>query len=154
PRNPSWRYCLGLALYRDGQFDKAAQHFQESSQLDPDERRHVRTLVGLALARGRQGPAAEARRFLQEADAVMTRSFQEQAVGALPLSWWDCVEIQLLYREAQGVVHGAPGTDHPWVWVHRGRAHAALEQWDQAAADYAEAVRLRPDDPRIRMAKF
>jgi WD40 repeat protein/thioredoxin-related protein len=35
------------------------------------------------------------------------------------------------------------------VWIDRARAHAKLSHWDQAEADYAQALKQKPDDPDL-----
>src|SRR5205823_3308248 len=33
-----------------------------------------------------------------------------------------------------------------WVWVARGAAYAQLGKWDKAAADYSQALGMKPQD--------
>jgi tetratricopeptide (TPR) repeat protein len=78
------------------------------------------------------------------------------SVATLPLVWFDWAEMQLLLRQARSLVQGAPAADPPSVVTARGWAHAALEQWDRAEADFAQAVAQHPRAPQplLERARF
>jgi hypothetical protein len=47
-----------------------------------------------------------------------------------------------------------PGEERVAAIAARGHARRLLGRWDEARADYTEAQRRRPDDPRLRLAQF
>ena len=66
--------------------------------------------------------------------------------------WYDWPECQVLYREAHRMIEGSDPPEDPRLRVVRGRAFAALGRGDQAKAEFARALRLAPDDAKIREA--
>jgi tetratricopeptide (TPR) repeat protein len=156
PTAPWSLYDLGLTQYRAGEFDQAVKSLRASLAGSSRWEGDVLNWPALALALNRLGQADEARKSLDHADDWIEKRLgdvPQQDVQSLPLRlWWEWAHFQLLYREASGAVRGK-AADHPWVWVARGRAHAALGRWDDASADYAKAVEVRPDDPRLWIAR-
>src|SRR5262249_46832363 len=73
------------------------------------------------------------------------------ATGFLPLSWWDWLEAQYFYREASELIDGTPPVDVRLL-VLRARAFAGLRWTTKADAEYAKALKLKPEDPQIRLA--
>jgi len=46
-----------------------------------------------------------------------------------------------------------PSSRNPPRWGDRARAHKGLKQWDQAEADYAQALTFTPDDADLRIER-
>jgi Flp pilus assembly protein TadD len=96
---PSYQHTLGLAHLRAGHWDEAARHLR-----DADRGWAVAPLnwLGLALVHGRRGQPAEARRWLDKANAVLDRTS--------PATWptWDWLEAQVLRREAETLLKAPP----------------------------------------------
>ena len=65
---------------------------------------------------------------------------------------YDWVECQVLYREAHRLIERSDPPEDPRLLVVRGRAFAALGRGDRAEAEFARALRLAPDDAKIRGA--
>ena len=65
--------------------------------------------------------------------------------------WYDWLECQVLYREAHRLIEDRSPRD-PRLVVVRGRAFAALGRGDRVEAEFARALRLSPDDAKIREA--
>jgi tetratricopeptide (TPR) repeat protein/tRNA A-37 threonylcarbamoyl transferase component Bud32 len=158
PTAPWSLHDLGLAQYRAGEVGEAAKSLRASmaagSRWGAAE---ILNWPALALVQHRLGQDEDARKSLDHVDEWLDRQLgtgSQETVDAPPLPrWWEWARLQILYREAAAAVRGPRGSDHPKVWVARGRAHAALGRWDEAAADFAKAVELRPDDPRLWIAR-
>ncbi len=58
----------------------------------------------------------------------------------------------MLYREAHRLIEQCDLPEGPRLRVVRGRAFATLGRGDRAEAEFARALRLAPDDPKIRDA--
>jgi Flp pilus assembly protein TadD len=156
-------YALGLALYRAGQHEEAAQRLRESLEADQREW-SARTLSYpvLAMAYHRLGRAAEARETLKASARVLDHWTEEMyrggdkhwvthlgATGYWPMPWWDWLEGRLYYREARLLIDGSPRPDDPRVHVLRGRGLAGLRRHAEAEAEYALALQRLPQDPQI-----
>jgi tetratricopeptide (TPR) repeat protein/tRNA A-37 threonylcarbamoyl transferase component Bud32 len=154
PTSPGYLHDLGLAQYRAGQFGEAVKSLRESMAASSRwGAAEILNWPALALAQHRLGQTEEARKSLDHVDEWLDRQLgtsPQETVDAPPLpQWWEWARFQILYREAAAAVRGSGASDHPRVWVGRGRAHAALGEWDEAGADYAKAVELRPGDPQL-----
>jgi tetratricopeptide (TPR) repeat protein len=160
---PGWYlYVLGMALYRAGQPEQAVRRLREFLMA---ESRSDFKPIGyplLAMAHHRLGQTAEARRAMEDTARAIEKwthdIYQNGSVswaahlGATdiwPVSWWNWLECQLFYREAKVLIDGAPPPDDPRLHVVRARGFAGLGQRDKAAVEYAEALKLRPDDPQF-----
>jgi Flp pilus assembly protein TadD len=108
------------------------------------------------MARHRLGQPDEARRALRGAREALDRwtaaAFESPGRFVPVQPWWDWVELRVLYREAHRLVEGADPPEDARLHVVRGRAFAALGRADRADAEFARALRLAPDDPKIREA--
>ncbi len=104
----------------------------------------------------RLGKADAARPELRNAREALDRWAQAVFVRPdrfLPVPYWyDWVECQVLYREAQRLIERSDPAEDPRLLVVRGRAFAALGRGDRAGAEFARALRLAPDDAKIRDA--
>ena len=161
--NPnSWfgLYVLGMAHYRAGQLEQSVLRLQQSLVL-PYGTGQAQIHLVMAMALHRQGQVTQARHSLQAAVEAMdhrTETMYQQApgmdwkaVGNWPLPWFDWMECQLLYREAKLLIDGAPPFDDPRLHVLRARGLAALRRNVAANAEYAVALKLRPDDSSVRL---
>jgi hypothetical protein len=101
--------------------------------------------------------ADEARQELRNAREVLDQWAQavfdrpDQFVP-VPYWWYDWLECQVLYREAHRLIEGSDPPEDPRLLVVRGRAFATLGRGDRAEAEFARALRLAPDDAKIREA--
>jgi serine/threonine protein kinase/Flp pilus assembly protein TadD len=159
----SMPYVLGAAHYRAGQYDKVIQRLQEWAA-QPHWPIGLLSYPVLAMAHHHMGHKTEARQALDEAARTLDRWTQERYAGhgenwvihpggdaAWPVCWWDFLECQLLYAEARQLIDGAPPSDDPRLHVLRARAFAGLDWKEQAASEFDAALRLSPQDPRIRL---
>jgi tetratricopeptide (TPR) repeat protein len=97
-------YGLGLAQYRAGQFDRAAQALHEALRAAPGTCPRGEVWLVLAMAHRRLGHAEQARRWLEKAVEWMDREGRK-GQGALPAPrWQDWAECVLLRRQAEEVV--------------------------------------------------
>jgi tetratricopeptide (TPR) repeat protein len=157
-------YLLGLACYRAGRYEEAARWLEKSLTGTPEWSGRALSYPALAMAHHRMGRAAEARRALAAAAAATDRWTQERcqlpdwrwmdhhdAAALWPISWWDWLECQLFYREASVLINGSPPPDDVRVHVLAARSLAGLRRPEQAAREYAAALRRTPDDRQVRM---
>jgi serine/threonine protein kinase/Flp pilus assembly protein TadD len=155
-------YLSGLSHYRTGDYAAAADSLQKSTETAPPF-----AAMGypcLAMAWHRLGRADEARKALDaSADAIdgwMEDSFaaggegywvtRDGAAPAFPVAWWDWLEFRIFFREAKLLIDRSPTEDDARVHVLRARAFSGLHRMGEADAEYRAALRLRPNDPRIR----
>jgi tetratricopeptide (TPR) repeat protein len=160
---PAWYlYALGKAHYRAGQPQQAVRRLREFLVADSQSEYRRIAFPLLAMAHYRLGQTAEARQALEDAARAIeqwTRDIYQNgavawaphlgATGFWPHSWQCWLECQLFYREAKVLIDGAPPPEDPRLHVVRARAFAGLRQPDKAAVEYAEALKLRPDDPQF-----
>jgi tetratricopeptide (TPR) repeat protein len=96
-----YRTTRGIVLYRAGRFEEAIQRLNESIAARNGDGIFQEWLF-LAMAHHRLGHAAEARQWL---DKTIQWAEQKQA-DAEPLTWLQRVQLQLLRREAEGLIDG------------------------------------------------
>lgn len=164
-RPGSWfcLYLLGIAQYRAGQYELAAQRLRESLIGYPDWAARAMSYPVLAMAHHRMGQAAAARQALDAAAEAIDRwtrdryqfqggeySTHHGATAHWPIAWWDCLECQLYYREAKLLIDGSAPPDDPRLHVLRARALAGLRWSEQAIPEYEAALNLSPQDVLIR----
>jgi tetratricopeptide (TPR) repeat protein len=148
-------YFLGVGYYRTGRFEDAVRHLGVALTDTEWQWRQICYPV-LAMALHRQGQPEAARRELANARAALERWTQDAFEARnkfVPVQHWrDWLGMQRWYREAHRLIEGADAPDDPRLFVVRGRALAALGRTDPAEAEFARALRLAPDDPKIRAA--
>jgi WD40 repeat protein/serine/threonine protein kinase len=100
-------WALGLAHYRNGDWEQALARTQQASSAAPD--RDWVTWPVLALAHHKLGHTDEARRWLDKASDLrrqtLRRRAEESAGFAFERDWPD---FEILYSEAAGVLGGNP----------------------------------------------
>ena len=109
--NDRFSNTLGAALYRAGRFDEAVAKLNEvhaaweQAATKPNEYSPAYSWFFLALAHQRLGHAEEARRWLDKATA-----WAEQEIKREGVAWNRRLTLELLRREAESLVSGAPDT--------------------------------------------
>jgi hypothetical protein len=114
PRGVPWYpkqlglYLSGLAHFRAGEFEQAAQRLREATQ---DRTSYVKPMAqpALAMAYYCAGKPAEAKQMLAlAADTIeeKTDDVLDSTVGFMPLPWFDWIESLMLYREATLLLTG------------------------------------------------
>ena len=146
-------YIQGAACYRAGRFEEAVRLLRDSLS---------RTRVGaralnfpyLAMSLHRLDKADEARQELRNAREALDQWAQtvfDRPNWFVPVPYWyDWPECQVLYREAYRLIEKSDPPVDPRLLVVRGRAFAALGRADRAEAEFNRALRLAPDDAKIR----
>jgi tetratricopeptide (TPR) repeat protein len=93
PTHPWVLHCLGMAHFRAGQLDEAAQRFHESLRKDPSWESRYLNWLGLALVHHGRGETEGTRQWLGRAAELMERDS-----GPAPQ---DRIEGRLLRREVE-----------------------------------------------------
>jgi tetratricopeptide (TPR) repeat protein len=122
PRTPAL-YLSGLAHYRAGHPDQAIRLLQEALTAEPQWPGRVTSYPILALAYHRTGQTEKARTALASAGKMLDRWTEEMVqgiVGAVPIPWFEWIELLLLYREAHLLLTGSAAPTDP--------RHRLLEQ--------------------------
>jgi serine/threonine protein kinase len=100
PHNSGDFVALGLALYRDGQYEQAAQRLEGSIiALGEGEVLSICPKLVLAMTKWRQGRTDEARVLLATAQAALNEVQQSQLIG-----WDERITTELLRREASMLI--------------------------------------------------
>jgi tetratricopeptide (TPR) repeat protein len=155
-------HALGLAHYRAGQYELAIERLRESPAADPNWVNCPLNYPFLAMAHFRLGQHDKARQALDDAAKFVdqwTQARYESGQGdwvttqgaAAQWEWWNLLALQLFFREAQELMGLPPPPDDPRLHVLRARAFAGLRRNFTADVEYAAALKLRPDDPQIRL---
>jgi tetratricopeptide (TPR) repeat protein/serine/threonine protein kinase len=163
--NPTpWHYsALGRALFRAGNYEQAIAEIEQSLKLDPNWcwgglNYPVLAMAYHRLSREKKGKEAleKASRAIELGSDVLARG----PAGTLPMAWWDWLECCQLFREAKIMIDGQPPADDPRWHVARALAFAALgdqqkaaEAQRQAAEAYGQAIKLKPEDPILRVGR-
>jgi tetratricopeptide (TPR) repeat protein len=106
-RNPWHLHVLSLAHYRNGQFDLAIQHADESNAGSWRGGAKSLNWLVLAMAHHRLGDVEKARMSLEQARLLVGRasSAQSPGVGLPDMAPPDVLEFELLYREAENLIN-------------------------------------------------
>jgi len=98
---------LGVALYRAGRFQEAAERLEFSYKYDPQ----VAFEYFLAMTHHRLGHAAEARKWLDQAVQHTEWAIKNRPAPSpsRPPLWGDYVQFQHLRREAEALIEGKTG---------------------------------------------
>jgi serine/threonine-protein kinase len=115
--DPWSTHVMGLACYRAGQHEKAIAWLNQSMKDHPNWEHNVLNGLVLAMAHHRLGETAGARQRLAtvgQGIAEIARKKSEKAVTFAPPGWhWrDWLGVQLLRREAEGLLQKDPGSRH------------------------------------------
>ncbi len=154
-------YIRGAACYRAGRLEEAVRLLRESLSRTDDEARandgaQALNFPYLAMSLQRLGRGDAARQELRNAREALDRwakaAFDRPDRFVPVTSWNDWVEYQVLYREAHRLIERSDPPEDPRLLVVRGRAFSALGRGDRAEAEFARALRLAPDDAKIRDA--
>jgi hypothetical protein len=108
------------------------------------------------MALRRQGHRDEAKLELENARKTLEQ-WTEQVFNTpekfVPVAYWyDWPWFQRFYREAHTLIEGSPPAEDPRLVVVRGRALSVLGRQGQADIEFDRAIRLAPDNARIRKA--
>jgi tetratricopeptide (TPR) repeat protein len=161
-------YILGIAQYRDGKYEQAAEALTMSLTGAPDWSGRALSYPVLAMAHHRLGHAAEARRRLDQATEASERWLRIRyrpnatdwaghwihnlgAMSEWPIAWWDWLEFNVYYREACELIDGEAPPYDPRMQVMRARAFAGLRKNFTADAEYALALTLLPEDRVVQL---
>jgi protein O-GlcNAc transferase len=139
--------AAALASHRRGDFDAAASGYESVIALQPDS---VDALHMLGMLRHEQGDATEALRLLTvalefapgQANVLANRAAVHLALRDDPAA----------ERDAALAVQRQPGL--AGAWMNLGLAMDRLGQQARAAAAFARAAALRPQDARVLLAWF
>lgn len=156
-------YLLGIAQYRAGQLEQAAQRLNESLKGEPDIPLRSLSYPILAMARHRLGDPAGSRQALDAAAAAIDGWLQEMyqgdaksdwvhhqgAMAHWPINWWDWLECRHYFREAKLLIDGVLPPDDWRLHVLRARAFAGLRWNAKADVEFTAAFKLRPDDRQV-----
>ena len=164
----SWLlYVLGLAHCRAQQNEKAVLCCRESLLSDIKWTSKPLNYAVLAIAYNELGQADDARQALNIADSANDQWMRERcsagtdpwvmdqgATGKWPIDCWEWLEFQVLLREARARLALPSPEPDPRVHLLRGRSFAGLRRFDEAQAEYATALDLRPDDVQARLESY
>jgi serine/threonine protein kinase len=112
PASPHYSWSsnvLGLAYYRAGRFDKAAECLRRLLKPSPDGEHDVANWLLAAMAEQRLGHDQTAQKWLYKADQwieeeTLRRSQAESFPTKEPSPWPHWLIVQILHREAAGLV--------------------------------------------------
>jgi tetratricopeptide (TPR) repeat protein len=133
---------LGIALSAKGQPDAAIAEFRKAIEIDPKDR-IARVSLGLAL---------EKKGLLDEAIAVYRKAIEIDPKFAfadyyLVTALDEKGEVDEAFVVLDEALRRMPA--EVALWRLRAEFRVARKQYREAAADFAEASRLQPDDPTI-----
>jgi len=151
PDDPTIHYNLGLALARAGRREEALERFRRAVELDPEYRD---AHYNLATALGEAGRWQEAAEHFERAWRIDPLDASARLDWALALE--RAGDAAAALRELAALGESLAGQATPLA----GRVHAALAaalgragRLEEAAAQYAAAARLDPDDPGLRFGQ-
>jgi serine/threonine protein kinase len=149
-----WRVStVGMACYRAAQFEPARAALEESLAIDANWNPPM-VHAALAMAHYRLGNRDQASAALAKAGSARDGRVEAMLAGGVgywPTLWWDFAQGELLYTEAYALVRGSPLPEDPRLEVLRGRALQAIGREDEARAEFARAIAMRPEDLLIRV---
>jgi serine/threonine protein kinase/Tfp pilus assembly protein PilF len=111
PRNAWYLHTLGMAHYRAGEFDRAAQRLHESLKATPPWQANAVNWLGLSLVHHRLGQPREARLWLDRALKWINQTAAKAPRGSVALpgqhpdDWLAC---HVLRREAEALLGTKP----------------------------------------------
>jgi hypothetical protein len=95
-----YRWTLGVALYRAGQFNSALKRLTDASVVQGAESRGSGRLF-LAMCHARLGHPSEARQWLERAVRWIEQAAHQKPEDGTPLAWDQRLELQRLRHEAE-----------------------------------------------------
>ncbi len=151
-------HVAGLAHYRAEQWERAIERFEESLK---DPRWQVggghTSELGLALAHHRLGHARQARQWLDRAELWYDKAIRDALLsprGSATLhNWAVWPSFVILRREARKLLLGTEVPDDPRLRQLAERTRDWIKNLDPATADYDLAIRLRPGQAGLRLAR-
>jgi WD40 repeat protein/serine/threonine protein kinase/tetratricopeptide (TPR) repeat protein len=99
-------HSLGVAHYRAGRFAEAIVRLRESNATDWGEQGRMQNRLVLAMAYHRLGQPKEARALLDEVNRWWNGLLAARTDGAVTMPPTDWLPLQLLRREAEGLILG------------------------------------------------
>jgi Tfp pilus assembly protein PilF len=143
------RVVRGITAYRDGQFAAAVRGIEEGLNGDADPYlSRPRGYFFLAMAHQRLGQGDASRRALEQGRAELRQRSPRPDREDLGDVWLDWLACQIFRREAETLIEGATAAD-PLEHLHRAKSYTRLSEMDNADAEYAAAVAIRPNDPEV-----
>ncbi|HKB38294.1 MAG TPA: tetratricopeptide repeat protein, partial [Gemmataceae bacterium] len=145
---------LGIAHYRAGQYEAALRHIERAREIAD----WIVSWPALAMTYHRLGQTDKAREWLQKID----QHYQRELEGALTRTpfrlssqtyWEDGAFFEIFRREAKQLIEGRPPDDAAMLAPVRARAWAELGEHAKAQAELDQAIKLKPDDVRLRIAR-
>lgn len=136
-------YSLGIMYYDKGDLVNAEEHLRKSIELNPD---FAKPYINLGLIARRQGDYQQAMRYYQRAvDIDSTEWLGYTNAAAILKRAGDMSKAIALLERARAV---APQSDI--VHINLAQDYFEVGRIDDARREIAEAVRINPNDPRIK----
>jgi serine/threonine protein kinase/Flp pilus assembly protein TadD len=168
PRNHYYLYILGVARYRARDWAGAIEALNKGmALLDDGGRRLGHFAVFLAMAHWQRGEKEQARKAFGTAQAWTGLCYPSELFeDAFPCFWAEAATL-LGLPNTRPVPAALRPEDHQncfalfalaleaapeaaWLYRDRGNAHAEAGEWDRAAADFSQYVKLSPEEPLPR----
>jgi formylglycine-generating enzyme required for sulfatase activity len=157
-RKPWRRRVLGMAQFRNSQFETARQTIEQARVETRDDGENVLNLLGLALVQSRMGNDRVAGEWLDAARS----SLPANALRINPADW---LELQILRREAEDLILApeirtlteelaSDSKERTRLLDRRARLHERMHHWSEAAADYGRLADLddkQQDAPQMQL---
>ena len=159
PPEDGYPYAAAAACYRAGEYGHAIRYCESAPSGSTTD---ALCLPVLAMSHHRLGQADSARRAFDEAaqarewwlerihsSHVGSWIVDQGATGQWPVGPEEWLEFELLFRQAAALLGTTLPDEEPRLIIQRARALAGLRRREAADAEYAAALRLRPQDPRL-----
>lgn len=121
-------YAAGLAAFRAGNYDRALELLQRVSNGAETPRINGLAYPVLAMVYHELGQPAEAEANLAAAKKVLDEWMVGLEDGQFPVPWFDILEFQILYREAQQSIRQTPANWDERLLQYEARARQRTGQ--------------------------
>jgi tetratricopeptide (TPR) repeat protein len=140
PKNPEYHANLAIALTNAGKIDEALASMDQAIQLKPDEKTY---------------PDYKAKISARKENAIIEKANAVLLEGNKLLQDGNAAEALKKYEESRSMI--AADKQAP-IWMQIGKAHAKLNQQDEAIAAFKKSIELAPaknmGDYRKAFAQF